>query len=43
MANLLDALCTCPEWWRGQHERPECQTHEVDSDHESDLDSSSNE
>ena len=27
MANILDALCTCPEYWRGQRERPKCKSH----------------
>jgi hypothetical protein len=30
MANLLDARCTCPQFWYGQRPRPACVTHEAD-------------
>lgn len=28
MADLHSALCTCPEKWAGEDERPECPLHE---------------
>ncbi len=27
MSDLLDSWCTCPRYWRGQHERPSCVVH----------------
>lgn len=27
MANILNALCTCPEFWRGVGVRPQCPVH----------------
>lgn len=29
MANLADARCTCPAFWRGNGKRPECVRHEA--------------
>jgi len=28
VANILNALCTCPEYWRGRGLRPACVVHE---------------
>jgi len=33
MANLMNADCTCPAYWRGLGDRPLCIVHE-DQDHE---------
>lgn len=34
MANLLEPLCTCAEFWCGQRERPACVVHEERSEQE---------